>query len=179
MRKYVRYGGATSRATSAPCYGKFVESKAAHPRHVALIRIGDFYETMGTDAVLLVERAGLNPMAPDSGVPRAGCPVPARSPLHRPPPHWPLPHWPLPHRPPPRTHGLRPAARSPPSDLALAALLFFKSAAPQALRRTLHQLVSAGLSVAVWEEAPAPPTPPGGKARNKNRFLAGPSRLLS
>jgi hypothetical protein len=39
-----------------------------------LTRIGDFYEASGMDAVLLVEHAGLNAMAPGSGIPRAGCP---------------------------------------------------------------------------------------------------------
>ena len=37
-------------------------------------RVGKFYECVGFDAVLLVEYAGLNPMAPEKGVPRAGCP---------------------------------------------------------------------------------------------------------
>ena len=34
---------------------------------------GDFYEAVGTDAVLLVQFAGLNPMGLKSP-PRAGCP---------------------------------------------------------------------------------------------------------
>lgn len=38
---------------------------------VLLVRIGDFYECYGIDAILLVEHAGLNPMA---GKARAGCP---------------------------------------------------------------------------------------------------------
>ena len=37
-------------------------------------QIGEFYETMGTDAVLLVEFAGLNPMG-NRDTPTAGCPV--------------------------------------------------------------------------------------------------------
>ena len=37
-------------------------------------QVGEFYETMGTDAVLLVQHAGLNPMGALSAVPRAGCP---------------------------------------------------------------------------------------------------------
>lgn len=36
--------------------------------------MGEFYETMGTDAVLLVQHAGLNPMG-QGDPPRAGCPV--------------------------------------------------------------------------------------------------------
>jgi hypothetical protein len=37
-------------------------------------QVGEFYETMGCDAVLLVEYAGLNPMG-NSDLPRAGCPI--------------------------------------------------------------------------------------------------------
>ena len=37
-----------------------------------LVRVGDFYEAFGVDAVMLVEHAGLNPMG---GRCRAGCPV--------------------------------------------------------------------------------------------------------
>lgn len=37
------------------------------------LQVGEFYEAVGIDAVLLVQHAGLNPMG--SGVPpRAGCP---------------------------------------------------------------------------------------------------------
>lgn len=35
------------------------------------MRVGDFYEAFGADAIMLVEHAGLNPMG---GKPRAGCP---------------------------------------------------------------------------------------------------------
>ena len=38
------------------------------------LQVGEFYETMGTDAVMLVQHAGLNPMASGSP-PRAGCPI--------------------------------------------------------------------------------------------------------
>lgn len=42
----------------------FVESKKAeHPDKVLAVRVGDFYEAWGTDAVMLVELAGLNAMA--------------------------------------------------------------------------------------------------------------------
>lgn len=44
-----------------------------HKHKVLLIRVGDFYEAFGFDAVILVQYAGLNPMG-SSGVPRAGCP---------------------------------------------------------------------------------------------------------
>ena len=46
--------------------------KQQHPRKIALVRVGDFYETWGFDAVMLVEHAGLNPMG--QKLPRAGCP---------------------------------------------------------------------------------------------------------
>ncbi|KAK9867742.1 hypothetical protein WJX84_006840, partial [Apatococcus fuscideae] len=36
--------------------------------------VGEFYETMGTDAILLVQHAGLNPMG-QGYPPRAGCPI--------------------------------------------------------------------------------------------------------
>ncbi|CAD7705187.1 unnamed protein product [Ostreobium quekettii] len=57
------------------CYDFFCKVKAQYPRHVVLCRIGEFYESLGVDAVLLVEHAGLNPMSPALGVPKAGCPV--------------------------------------------------------------------------------------------------------
>jgi hypothetical protein len=37
------------------------------------LQVGEFYEAVGIDAVLLVQHAGLNPMA-DGVPPRAGCP---------------------------------------------------------------------------------------------------------
>ena len=49
-----------------------------HWQHVKLIhamQIGEFYETVGTDAVMLVQWAGLNPMGRGDTAPRAGCPV--------------------------------------------------------------------------------------------------------
>ena len=45
--------------------------KRARPETVLLVRIGDFYETWGVDAVMLVQHAGLNPMGDSC---RAGCP---------------------------------------------------------------------------------------------------------
>lgn len=38
------------------------------------MQVGEFYETMGIDAVLLVQHAGLNPMGVGDP-PRAGCPI--------------------------------------------------------------------------------------------------------
>ncbi|CAD6260347.1 unnamed protein product [Miscanthus lutarioriparius] len=51
--------------------------KSKFPREVLLCRVGDFYEAIGFDACILVERAGLNPfegLRSDS-IPKAGCPV--------------------------------------------------------------------------------------------------------
>jgi hypothetical protein len=45
--------------------------KKLYPECVILVRCGDFYETYGLDAVMLVEHVGLNPMA---GKCKAGCP---------------------------------------------------------------------------------------------------------
>jgi DNA mismatch repair ATPase MutS len=36
---------------------------------------GSFYETIGFDAVMMVEVCGLNPMAPDKGMAKAGLPI--------------------------------------------------------------------------------------------------------
>ena len=55
-------------------YDYALEVKAQHPRKVLLIRVGEFYEALGYDAVMLVMHAGLNPMGL-TGVPRAGCPL--------------------------------------------------------------------------------------------------------
>lgn len=43
-------------------------------RERVCLQVGEFYETMGTDAVLLVQHAGLNPMG-QGDPPRAGCPI--------------------------------------------------------------------------------------------------------
>ena len=45
--------------------------KQEHPDKVILLRIGEFFEAFGLDAVLLVEHAALNPMGSKA---RAGCP---------------------------------------------------------------------------------------------------------
>lgn len=49
-----------------------MEEKKKHYDKILLVRCGDFYETYGVDAIMLVEYAGLNPMA---GKPKAGCPI--------------------------------------------------------------------------------------------------------
>ena len=52
--------------------GRFVlDAKSAHADKIVLVRVGEFYEAFGIDAVMLVEHCGLNPMG---GRPRAGCP---------------------------------------------------------------------------------------------------------
>ncbi|KAK3258887.1 DNA mismatch repair ATPase msh1, partial [Cymbomonas tetramitiformis] len=48
--------------------------KRLHPRKVVLLQVGDFFEAMGYDAVMLVQYCSLNPMG-TTGVPRAGCPL--------------------------------------------------------------------------------------------------------
>ena len=55
-------------------YDYALSVKRSHPRKVLLIRVGEFYEALGYDAVVLVMHAGLNPMG-TTGVPRAGCPL--------------------------------------------------------------------------------------------------------
>ena len=43
-------------------YNVMKREKAKHPRKMLLVRVGEFYETYGFDAALLVQFAGLNPM---------------------------------------------------------------------------------------------------------------------
>lgn len=74
--------GASTRASASSSsttrrltlYDYALRVKRAHPRKVSLIRVGEFYECLGYDAVMLVMYAGLNPMG-ISGVPKAGCPA--------------------------------------------------------------------------------------------------------
>ncbi len=59
--------------------------RARHKAHLAavaepaatlsLLQVGEFYEAAGVDAVVLVQHANLNAMAPGSGVARAGMPI--------------------------------------------------------------------------------------------------------
>ena len=46
--------------------------KEKRPDQLLLIRVGEFYEAYGLDALMLVEHAGLNPMGRKA---RAGCPI--------------------------------------------------------------------------------------------------------
>lgn len=55
--------GTSSRSPSKPpVYSYFRETKLEHPTKVVLVRVGEFFEAVGIDAVLLVQLAGLNPM---------------------------------------------------------------------------------------------------------------------
>ncbi|BDA51431.1 probable DNA mismatch repair protein MutS at C-terminar half [Coccomyxa sp. Obi] len=62
------------RGKKAPLLPFFTSVKNEHPTKVLLVRVGEFYETMGTDAVVLMQWAGLNPMG-NGNPPRAGCPA--------------------------------------------------------------------------------------------------------
>lgn len=48
------------------------QEKEKRPDHILLIRVGEFYEAFGLDALMLVQHAGLNPMGKRC---RAGCPI--------------------------------------------------------------------------------------------------------
>eukprot|EP01035_Chromulina_nebulosa_P022938 gene22938-29711_t len=48
-----------------------MQSKLKYPEKIILVRCGDFYETYGIDAIMLVAYCGLNPMADKC---KAGCP---------------------------------------------------------------------------------------------------------
>ncbi|KAL3679877.1 hypothetical protein R1sor_022833 [Riccia sorocarpa] len=56
---------------------ELLDIKRRYPHELILCRIGEFYETLGFDACLLVEYAGLNPMGglKSDAVPKAGCPI--------------------------------------------------------------------------------------------------------
>ena len=47
------------------------DQKDIYKKHLVLVRCGDFYETFGVDAILMVEHVGLNPMGLKV---KAGCP---------------------------------------------------------------------------------------------------------
>ena len=51
---------------------QIISEKEKHPDKIILTRLGEFYETYGVDAVMMVAHAGLNAMA---GKCKAGCPV--------------------------------------------------------------------------------------------------------
>jgi hypothetical protein len=51
-----------SKGSRPPVYAYFLQVKRLHPKKVVLVRVGEFFETVGIDAVLLVQHCGLNPM---------------------------------------------------------------------------------------------------------------------
>jgi hypothetical protein len=63
-----------TKGSRPPAFSFFYETKLQHPDKVVLVRVGEFYETIGIDAILLVQYAGLNPMGKEGNPPRAGCP---------------------------------------------------------------------------------------------------------
>jgi len=70
------FGNDTTRSKTAGKKGSLLgyvrEQKIKYPNAVILTRVGEFYETFGIDAILLVEHCGLNAMANKA---RAGCPL--------------------------------------------------------------------------------------------------------
>jgi DNA mismatch repair ATPase MutS len=62
------------KSSRPPAFSFFYETKLQHPDKVVLVRVGEFYETIGIDAILMVQHAGLNPMGKEGNPPRAGCP---------------------------------------------------------------------------------------------------------
>ena len=65
--------GGAGGALTLTVYDFARQTQEKHPQKILLIRVGDFYECFGWNAVCLVAHAGLNPMG-NTGVPRAGCP---------------------------------------------------------------------------------------------------------
>ena len=49
-----------------------LKQKKSHPDKVILVRNGEFYETVGVDALMMIAHSGLNPMG---GKAKAGCPA--------------------------------------------------------------------------------------------------------
>ncbi|MEW5315844.1 MAG: hypothetical protein WDW38_007246 [Sanguina aurantia] len=62
-------------SASVPCHDFYLSTKRSHPRAIVLVRIGEFYEVVGYDALVVCQVCHLNPMAPLKGVARAGCPI--------------------------------------------------------------------------------------------------------
>ncbi|KAG1665669.1 hypothetical protein FOA52_005459 [Chlamydomonas sp. UWO 241] len=71
----VRSDDADGKGVTVPLLPYYVEMKGLYPRYVVLVKIGEFYETCGRDALLLCHFHRVNPMAPNSGVARSGTPV--------------------------------------------------------------------------------------------------------
>eukprot|EP01036_Dinobryon_divergens_P029331 gene29331-38410_t len=70
------YESQSASARAAPREGTLldytIQQKNKHPNCIILMRCGEFYETYGVDALMLVAYAGLNPMGNKC---KAGCPV--------------------------------------------------------------------------------------------------------
>lgn len=66
------FDSSKSKGARPPAFSFFYDVKVQHPDKVVLVRVGEFYETIGIDAILLVQHAGLNPMGKDGNPPRAG-----------------------------------------------------------------------------------------------------------
>lgn len=119
--------------------------KLQHRRKVALVQVGEFYEAIGYDAVVLVEHAGFNPMGPGA---RIFHPIFFQSPPSLSPP--------------------RPSAPPTPAETVA-----FRAGFPLAnLGRTLDKLRAAGFSSVVCNEAPQAAAY-GSKRDRKERFVLG------
>jgi DNA mismatch repair ATPase MutS len=66
------YSSPTGPARKGTLLEYVMKEKKRHSDKVLLVRVGDFYESYGIDAIMLVQYAGLNPMG---GRARAGCPI--------------------------------------------------------------------------------------------------------
>lgn len=65
-------GKGLSAARPGSFLGFTIEQKRKHPDKVIMMRSGEFYETYGVDALMLINYAGLNPMGNKC---KAGCPA--------------------------------------------------------------------------------------------------------
>lgn len=68
----VGFVGAKGPAKDDSYQAFYLEQKKKHPECVILMRTGEFYETMGVDALMLIAYTGLNAMG---GKAKAGCPI--------------------------------------------------------------------------------------------------------
>ena len=71
-----KFADSSTTTTTAGKKGSFLayvrEQKEKYPDCIILCRCGDFYETFGVDALMLIEHCGLNPMGAKA---KAGCPI--------------------------------------------------------------------------------------------------------
>ncbi|KAL1524966.1 hypothetical protein AB1Y20_019842 [Prymnesium parvum] len=72
LEKESRLGFKNQGSSSGTLVDYAEKQKEKHPEKVLLIKVGEFYESFGIDALMLVEHAGLNPMGQRC---RAGCPL--------------------------------------------------------------------------------------------------------